>query len=349
NMARTNKCASPLILAIACCVWPLQAACQAQPKAAITIKLATPLPRGSAHYQVLEAMGQKWRDASGGTVALTIYGDGTQGGEGQTVPRMRIGEIEAAPLGASGLSEIEPSVGALEKLPMVYRSLDEMEYVRAHMRGEIEKRLDAKGFVVLFWADSGWINIFSRQPAIHPDEFKQTKVCVGATDHEEFEIAKGLGFPPVALEWSNVLTSLHSGMVDTITTAPFLALAGQYDTVAKNMLDIPWVPLVGGTVITTKAWNSIPPQYRDAFRQAAIEAGQQLQARGRQQSLEAVEVMKKRGLQVHPVSPELLDEWQKFAQTVYPRMRDKMVPADMFDEVLRLLQEYRSTRGRAKS
>jgi len=334
---------------MACCAWPLQAVCQAKPTPAITIKLATPLPRGSAHYQVLEAMGQKWRDASGGTVALTIYGDGTQGGEAETVQRMRIGQIQAATLAASGLSEIEPSVGALEKLPMVYRSLDEMEYVRAHMRGEIEKRLEAKGFVVLFWADSGWINIFSRLPAIHPDEFKKTKVCVGATDHEEFEIAKGLGFPPVALEWSNVLTSLHSGMVDTITTAPFLALAGQYDTVAKNMLDIPWVPLVGGTVITTKAWNSIPPQYHDAFRQAAIQAGQQMQARGRQQSLEAVEAMKKRGLQVHPVSPQLLDEWQKFAQAVYPRMRDKMVPADMFDEVLRLLQEYRSTRGGAKS
>jgi TRAP-type C4-dicarboxylate transport system substrate-binding protein len=334
---------------MACCVWPSQAVCQAKPKPAITIKLATPLPRGSAHYQVLEAMGQKWRDASGGTVALAIYGDGTQGGEAETVQRMRIGQIQAATLAASGLSEIEPSVGALEKLPMVYRSLDEMEFVRAHMRGEIEKRLETKGFVVLFWADSGWINIFSRLPAIHPDEFKKTKVCVGATDHEEFEIAKGLGFPPVALEWSNVLTSLHSKMVDTITTAPFLALAGQYDTVAKNMLDIPWVPLVGGTVITTKAWNSIPPQYRDAFRQAAIEAGQQMQARGRQQSLEAVEAMKKRGLQVHPVSPQLLDEWQKFAQAVYPRMRGTMVPADMFDEVLRLLQEYRSTKGGAKS
>jgi TRAP-type transport system periplasmic protein len=347
-MARTSKYASVLSIAMACWMWPSHAVCQAKVNS-ITIKLATPLPTGSAHYEVLKAMGQKWRDASGGAVTLTIYGDGTQGGEAETVQRMRIGQIQAATLAASGLSEIEPSVGALEKLPMVYRSLDEMEYVRAHLRGEIEKRLEAKGFVVLFWADSGWINIFSRQPAIHPDEFKKTKVCVGATDQEEFEIAKGLGFQPVPLEWSNVLTSLHSGMVDTISTAPFLALAGQYDTVAKNMLDVPWVPLVGGTVITTKAWNSIPAQYRDAFRQSAMEAGQQMEARGRQQSLEAVEAMKKRGLQVHPVSPQLLDEWQKFAQAVYPRMRGTMVPVDMFDEVLHLLQEYRSTKGGAKS
>ena len=342
-MTRANNYFWFLFLTLACWMRPSPAICQ------VKIKLATPIPTGSAHYQVLQAMGQKWRAASGGAVSLTIFGDGTQGGEAETVQRMRIGQIQAATLAASGLSEIDPSVGAIEKIPMVYRSLDEMEYVRSHMRGEIEKRLEAKGFIVLFWADSGWINIFSRQPALHPDEFRKTKVFVGATDHEEFELVKALGFRPVPLEWSDVLTSLHTGIVDTITTAPFLGLAGQYDTVAKNMLDIPWVPLVGGTVITTKAWNSIPPEYRDAFRQAATEAGLQMQARGRKESVEAVEAMKKRGLQVHPVSPELLDEWQKFVEAVYPRMRGTMVPADMFDEVFRLLKEYRSSRTGATS
>ena len=344
-MARISKCVSLLLLAIACWAWPAQAFCQAK---AIRIKLATPIPRGSSHYQVLEAMGQKWRDASGGKVSLAIFGDGTMGGESETVKKMRMGQIQAATLAASGLSEIDPSVGALEKIPLVYRSLDEMEYVRSHMQGEIEKRLEAKGFVVLFWADSGWINIFCRNPALHPEEFKKTKVFVGATDPEEAELVKAMGFPAAPLEWSDVLTSLHTGIVDTIPTAPFLALAGQYNTVAKHMLDLPWVPLVGGTVITTQAWNSIPPEDRDAFRQAAIEAGRQMQARGRQESLEAVEAMKKRGLQVHSVSPQLLDEWQKFAETVYPRMRGTMVPADMFDEVQRLLKEYRAAERGAK-
>ena len=45
------------------------------------IRLATLLPRGSSHYQILETMGQQWRNASGGRVTLTIYADGTMGGE----------------------------------------------------------------------------------------------------------------------------------------------------------------------------------------------------------------------------------------------------------------------------
>jgi hypothetical protein len=34
-------------------------------------------------------------------------------------------------------------------------------------------------------------------------------------------------------------------------------------------------------------------------------------------------------------------EWRKFAEGFYPQIRGKVVPADLFDEVVRLLQEYR--------
>src|SRR5436189_139831 len=79
---------------------------------------------------------------------------------------------------------------------------------------QLEQRLAAKGFVVLFWADAGWVHIFSRQSALRPGDFKKTKVFVGASDNNEVTIVKGLGFQAVPLEWSDVLTSLQTGLVD---------------------------------------------------------------------------------------------------------------------------------------
>jgi len=58
--------------------------------------------------------------------------------------------------------------------------------------------------------------------------------------------------------------------------------------------------------------------------------------------------MKKRGLTVHAVTPEVEAEWRKVAEEVYPKVRGSIVPADMFDEVRRLLQEYRSSGGKPK-
>jgi TRAP-type C4-dicarboxylate transport system substrate-binding protein len=308
------------------------------------IRLATLLPTGSSQHHLLEQMGQEWRSKTGGAVTLTIYGGGTMGSENDVVRRMRAGQLQAATISVGGLSEIDPAVGAIQKIPLLYHSLDEMEYVRSKMQADMERRLEQKGFVVLFWADTGWIHIFSRQPLTRPDEFrsKKTKVFVTADDVKEIQIVNSLGFQAVPLEWTDVLVSLRTGLVDTVPATPFFALAGQYDLVAKNLLELNYVPLVGATVITKKTWDLLTPDQRDVLLKAAVETGNQIQIESRSESKVAIEAMKKRGLRVQPVPPELENEWRQFAESVYPKMRGTMIPADVFDKALSLVAEYRA-------
>ncbi len=308
------------------------------------IRLATLLPPGSSQYRTLEQMGQEWKSSTGGAVTLTIYGGGTMGGEEDTIRRMRAGQLQAATLSAAGLSDIDPAAGAIEKIPMLYHSLDEMEYVRTKLQPELEQRMERKGFVVLSWTDTGWIYIFSRQPYTRPEEFRsrRSKVFVTATDGNEIEIVNSLGFQAVPLEWPDVLISLETGLVDTVPVTPFFALASQFDLVAKHLLEVNYVPLVGATVMTKRSWDALNPDQREKVLKAAAEAGKQIQAKSRAESQEAIEAMKKRGLQVHQVPPELEDEWRHFAESVYPKMRGKMIPADVFDKTLSLVAEYRA-------
>jgi TRAP-type C4-dicarboxylate transport system substrate-binding protein len=312
------------------------------------IRLGTLLPQGSSQYQVLEKMGQDWRNATSGGVTLTIYGGGAMGSEDDSVRRMRIGQLQAATLSVDGLSEIDPAVGALQKIPMLYRSLDEAAYVRTKMAAEMERRLEQKGFVVLFWGDAGWIQIFSRQVITRPDDLKKMKLFVTADDKEEIEIIKSLRLQAVPLEWTDVLISLQTGLVDTVPSTPFLCLAGQFDLSAKHLLQLNYVPLVGATVITKKTWDALTPANRDAIRKAAIEAGMQMQIRSRAESSAAIEAMKQRGLQVHPVPPELEAEWRQFLEGVYPKIRGTMIPPEVFDEVQRLLADYRAGQQAAR-
>src|SRR5207245_9699166 len=111
-MRRTTK--TILFIALTALGWLEPSRAVAQTK----IRLATLLPRGSSHYQILESMGQQWREAAGGSINLTIYADGTMGGEAETVQRMRVGEIQAATLSVAGLSDIDPSVGAVQTARM---------------------------------------------------------------------------------------------------------------------------------------------------------------------------------------------------------------------------------------
>lgn len=76
-----------------------------------------------------------------------------------------------------------------------------------------------------------------------------------------------------------------------------------------------------------------------------------MKARNRYESDQAVEAMKRRGLKVQSVNPALEMEWRQAAEQAYPQIRGRIVPAEQFDDVKRLLSEYKeshafSSRGR---
>jgi TRAP-type C4-dicarboxylate transport system substrate-binding protein len=263
---------------------------------------------------------------------------------------MRVGELQAALLTVDGLSEIDTSVTALQEMPMMFRSLEEAEYVRQQLRSDLDQRLFSKGFVVLFWSDTGWVRFFSREAGIHPDDLcKRMKVFVtaGPGGNDQVEMMKSAGCDPVQAAWTDLVPALQTKLADAVATPPMVALGMQLDSSAHHMLELNWVPLVGALVITRKAWEAIPPATQQALRQAAEDAGKKIQSRSRSESVQAVDAMRKRGLQVHSVTPAVEAEWRALAERLYPKVRGKIVPADMFDRVQQLLSKYRSLGSKA--
>jgi TRAP-type transport system periplasmic protein len=309
------------------------------------IRLATLLPSGTSYHHSLQEMAAKWKQASNGTISVTIYADGTMGSEDEIVRRMRVGQLQAAFLTVSGISEIDPSVGALQKMPLVYRSLEEAAYVREKLAPDLNRRLADKGFVVLFWADGGWVRLFSRDKGILPQDFKKMKIFVTAGDVSLSELYKSAGFNPVLLEWSDALTSLQTGMIDALPTVPLHALTGQFYLSTHHMLELNWIPLVGALIMTKKSWDALQPAEREAMMKSASECSQEFQVQGAKEGQESVESMVKRGLQVHPVNKEEQDEWRRFSEGMYPKIRGNIVPADVFDNVMQVLRDYRATQG----
>jgi TRAP-type C4-dicarboxylate transport system substrate-binding protein len=132
--------------------------------AQVAVKLGTMLPKDTSYYTALLKMGQKWREASGGAVTLTVYPGGAQGGEADVVRKIRAGQLTAGMLSAVGLSDIDKSVTCLQYMPLVFRSWEELDYVRDRIAPKLEKLLLDKGFVTLFWGDA----FFPKHPSSGP-------------------------------------------------------------------------------------------------------------------------------------------------------------------------------------
>src|SRR5688572_6162430 len=300
------------------------------------LKIATVAPKGSIYHRVLQDMGEKWRATEGPAARFIVYTDSAQGPEAETVRRMRVGQLQASMLSVVGLSEIDDSVSALQKIPLMFRSWDEVDHVREQLRPDLERRLREKGFVVLFWGEGGFVQFFSKSPHTMPDQFKSSRIFAWAGDNPQVDLMKSLGYRPVVLELSDILPSLQTGMIDTVPAAPLWALVGQFDRTAAYMLRINWVPIVGAVVMSTKSWDSLSPAGRAALTKAAAEAGEALRAQRGTRDDEIIKAMENRGLKVLPITPEVERAWRDLARASWPKVRGTMVPAEMFDRVERL-------------
>ncbi|MDO9190195.1 MAG: TRAP transporter substrate-binding protein DctP, partial [Sulfurimicrobium sp.] len=149
-----------------------------------------------------------------------------------------------------------------------------------------------------------------------------------------------------SLETSDVLPALQTGLINVVPATPYYALAAQFSSPAPYMLDINWAPIVGALVVTRKAWDAMSPAGQEALRAAAAKSGAEMRAKARVEDGEAIAAMQKRGLQVTRPTPAQEAEWRKFAEGIYPKIRGTMVPAETFDEVKRLLAEYRAAHAR---
>ncbi|MCX6628261.1 MAG: TRAP transporter substrate-binding protein DctP [Candidatus Solibacter sp.] len=316
----------------------------------IDIKMGTLAPEGSPWHKVLERMGERWRETSGGKVRLKIFA-GTLGDEPDLVNKMRINQIQAVALTGAGMSDIEKGVGCFQ-IPMMIQSYEELDCVRDRLAPRLEKMIEARGYVVLNWGDAGWVHFFSKNRLNSVDELRKMKLFTWAGDADELELWKTSGFRPVPLAATDILMSLQTGLIDAVPSVPLMALWNQYFGLAPFMTDIKWAPLVGATVVSKATWEKIPQELRAPMLNAARDSGAEMRKGIRSMGDEAVKTMTagqpgKRSVKLTVLHADAatLADWRKQTEAVYPKMRGKLFPAELFDEARRLCDECRARLG----
>ncbi len=311
------------------------------PASALTIKLGTLAPEGSPWYNIIRDMTDAIKDETGGKIRFRIYAGGVAGDDPDMVRKMRIGQLHAAVLTGTGLYDIAPETQAL-MMPMMLASYEEFDYVMTRIAPRLEAILESKGFKVLNWGDAGWVHFFTQTPVVRPDDLRPLRLFAWTGYTAYVEAWKDAGYQPVPLASTEIHTGLQSGLINAVPATPIAALSFQWFGLAKHMTDLNWAPLIGATVISMRKWQRIPDDVKPILVKAAREAGARIRDETRQLSDDAVEVMKKHGLIVHHVPPDVIAQWERSARAGYPKIVGKEVPAWVVAEVERLRNEYRA-------
>ncbi len=311
----------------------------------VTIKLATLAPAGSSWHRRLQEMGERWAEASRGSVKLRVYPGGIQGSEGDMLRKISIGQLDAASVTNVGLHDASPEPQALT-VPFLFEDSEELARVFTRMEPRLDAALERRGLVPIQWAQVGQVRFFCKGAYRTPSEMAHAKIFAWDGDPASVEAWRAAGFQPVVLSSLDIVPSLQTGMIDCVANIPVYMLAARIFENARHMIDVPWGHVVGVTVVSRSAWEKIPGDLRPKLLEIARELGRRVDADARSADAAAVAAMRAQGLIVASVAR---DPWRSAAEAGWSSIRGKVVPAELFDEVRRCRDELRAGRAAAQA
>jgi tripartite ATP-independent transporter DctP family solute receptor len=244
--------------------------------------------------QALRYMGGLIAESSGGRHQIRVFHSRQLGEEKETIEQTRAGAIDLNRTSVSLIGTVVPAMNVLA-MPFLFRSTEHLQNVLDGPIGnEILGSLEAYGFVGLAFYDSGVRSIYnSIKPIRSIADMKGLRLRVQQSELMS-DMIKALGAEPVELPYGQVLAGLVTKLVDgaennwpSFFTTGHYKYAGYYTLTEHTMS-----PEV--LFMSRKAWESLSPEDRNMFRNAAIQSSRfmrekwkDLEQRSRQQAQDA--------------------------------------------------------------
>lgn len=309
---------------------------QAPAAGAKVLKVATLAPEGSTLAKGLLSMKKEVVAKTGGKVDFQIYFGGTAGDEKDVVRKMRIGQLHGAALTGVGLGMIEPEIRVLE-LPFLFKNYNQADAVYNQLHTYFEQKFEQKGFMLLGWAEVGFVKIFSNKAISKKADLTGMKMWMWEGDPLAQAMYEAFGIVPVPLAITDVTTSLQTKLIDGCYAPELAAIAFQWHTKVKYMTDVNLVDGTGGVLIAKSEWAKLSPAEQGAVKEVIGAEGKKLIAQTRSDNLQSQAALTAAGVQVVKPAPEAVAELEAISKTVHTKLVGKLYPQSLLDKVNQII------------
>ncbi|TFV77056.1 TRAP transporter substrate-binding protein [Bradyrhizobium frederickii] len=219
--------------------------------------------------QALRYMGALIAERTQGRHEIKVFHSRQLGEEKETIEQTRAGAIDLNRTNVALIGNFVPAMNVLA-MPFLFRSIEHMQKVLDGPVGsEILDSFEPYGFVGLAFYDSGARSIYNGvRPVRGLADLKGLRIRVQQSELMS-QMVRALGAEPVELPYGQVLTGLANHLIDgaennwpSFVTTDHYKHAGHYTLTEHTMS-----PEV--LVISLKAWQSLSPDDRNIFREAA--------------------------------------------------------------------------------
>jgi TRAP-type C4-dicarboxylate transport system substrate-binding protein len=310
--------------------------------AAVTLKIATATPDGTAWMKDMRASAKEIKERTEGRVAIKYYGGGIKGSDSKVLGQIRIRQLQGGAFTPSALAAQYSDLN-LYGMQLVFDSEEEAAFVRSRMDARLQQGLEDAGFVNFGFATSGFANIMSNTPVKSLADLKGKRVWVPEGDTISYDSIQALSLNPVTLPLTDVLTGLQTGLIDIVAIPPIVALVLQWHTKVKYVTKLPLVYTFGFMAVDKKTFDKVSPADKAIVREVMSKTYQSFDAVNLLENQKAFDSLVKSGIErveiddaeFNKVRNLLLDSNMKLGQ-------GGAFSVELYEEMLRYIEQYRS-------
>jgi TRAP-type transport system periplasmic protein len=199
----------------------------------IVLRMATVAPDGTSWARELKAFGRDVESRTEGRVAFKWYWASIAGGETDVLARIKKGQLDGA-VATAQCARLAPSLSAL-RIAGLYKSSAEALYVLGRLRPQLERELDAAGFF-------GYVSTIGHDVPFLRGALRSAEQLRGLrlwTEADAIVMAQlgSLGVQPTAMPIDQAYRAFEEQRIDGFVAIPTAALAFQWSTLARYVLD----------------------------------------------------------------------------------------------------------------
>jgi TRAP-type C4-dicarboxylate transport system substrate-binding protein len=306
----------------------------------IEIRFATLAPKSSAWGKFLSKTTAQLFNETDKQVKLKVFYGGAQGDESEMVDKINFNQLEGGAFTGNGLGKICIESRVLE-IPGMFKNGAEVDYVYERMEDDLNKYFikKGKGFYLISLSETGFAYFFSKKDIKCMEDIRKTKMWIWKGDKLVLEFMNQFNIPAVPVNFTEVVSSLQTGLIDGFYVTPTAAVSLQWNNEIKTMLDMPITSVTGGLVISLESWNKLSPKQKATFKSVAKRNVKELMVANRQADLDTINLLKQNGVKINR-STDAPDLMEKTGKNLEAKLGD-MVPAELLKKVRALVLEAR--------
>ena len=314
-------------------------------RAKYLFKIASLAPDGSVWAKRFQEMTQEIVEKSNGEIGFKIYPGGVMGDDRAMFRKITIGQLQGGGFTMTGIGEIVQDFRVMG-IPFLFNSYEEVDYVTEKLWPYFQQAFADKNLVLVAMSEVGFIYTMSTEPIATLDDLKKSKSWVPEGDPISNIFLETAGVTPVALSIPDVLSSLQTGLINTVYNSFYGAIVLQWFTRTKYITDIPFAYGYGAFVLDRKAFSRLPAEYARLMESTARAHFATLLQDTRESNKSSLQVLKENGNRLVEVSPATQAELQELHIKTVKKLDNTIFSQKIYEETQKSLKEFRENKGR---